>query len=314
MNRALLIALLLSPPMARASFSESVTGGRATALDGALTAAPGDVFSLYYNPASLTDLDVPEAGLFYGRLFKGLSDGSNLSRSFFGWASPTRWGSLGLSYGGYSLGNLYNEETISFGYAHTLGDHFRWGAVLNHLQKSVGHDPNTDSAVDPLEGASFNAEDPSYSDSRSASAWDGNLGATWLPTPRWRVGLTGVNLLESDVGIASSDPVPRILKAAGSFSSKFGLALLEVSRRRVGQEYQTRLHGGFEKPLGRFAIPAGGGVGPNEYTRLSAGFSAKIQILQVDYGFMIPLSGVKDTSGTHQVSIIMRFEQRSNDE
>jgi hypothetical protein len=71
------------------------------------------------------------------------------------------------------------------------------------------------------------------------------------------------------------------------------IALLEVSRRRVGQEYQTRLHGGFEKPLGRFAIRAGGGVGPNEYTRVSAGFSAKIQILQIDYGFMIPLTGVR---------------------
>ena len=63
------------------------------------------------------------------------------------------------------------------------------------------------------------------------------------------------------------------------------IALLEVSRRRVGQEYQTRLHGGFEKPLGRFAIRAGGGLGPNNYTRVSGGFSAKIQILQVDYGF-----------------------------
>lgn len=78
---------------------------------------------------------------------KGLSDGSNLSRSFFGWASPTRWGSLGLAYGGYSLGNLYNEETLSLAYAHTLGDDFRWGTVLNHLQKSVGHDSQLTSGL-----------------------------------------------------------------------------------------------------------------------------------------------------------------------
>jgi hypothetical protein len=313
-KRFLFLAFFFSTSLTWASFSESVTGGRATALDGALTAAPGDVFSLYYNPAGLTDLDVPEAGLFYGRLFKGLTDGSDLSRSFFGWASPTKWGSLGLSYGGYSLGNLYNEETISFGYANTLGDHFRWGTVINHLKKSVGHDLYTDSAVDPLEGTSFNAEDPAFAAGRSASAWDFNLGATWIPTPRWRFGLTGVNLLESDVGLTSADPVPRVLKAAGSFSSKIGLSLLEVTRRRVGNEFQTRVHGGIEKALGRFAIRAGGGLGPNNYTRVSGGFSAKIQILQVDYGFMIPLDGVKDTSGTHQVSVIMRFGQRSHDE
>ncbi|MBL8024700.1 MAG: hypothetical protein JNK54_10565 [Elusimicrobia bacterium] len=314
MKYLLPIALLLFTLPASASFSESVTGGRATALDGALTAAPGDVFSLHYNPAGLTDLDTPEAGLFYGRMFKGLSDGSNLSRSFFGWASPTRWGALGLAYGGYSLGNLYNEETLSLGYAHTLGNRFRWGTALKHLKKSVGHNSDTDSAVDPLEGTSFNAEDPTYAESRSASAWDVNLGATWIPTPRWRFGVTGVNLLESDVGLSSSDPVPRVLKAAGSFSSKIGLALLEVSRRRVGAEHQTRLHGGIEKSLGRFALRAGGGMGPNDYKRVSGGFSAKIQILQVDYGFMLPLTGVKDTSGTHQVSVIMRFGQRTSDE
>ncbi len=314
MKRSLLAVLMFSVNHAWASFSESPTGGRATALDGAVTAAPGDVFSLYYNPAGLTDLTAPEAGLYYGRMFKGLSDGSNLSRSFFGWASPSRWGALGVSYAGYSMGSLYSEETLSLGYAHPLGEFFRGGAVLNHLKKSVGHDTDTDSAVDPTDGSSFGAEDTAYSGGRSATAWDMNLGVAWIPSSRWRLGLMTANLFQSDVGISSSDRVPRVLKAAGSYSSKIGIALLEVSNSRIGNQAQTRLHGGVEKDLGRFTLRAGGGLGPQDYRRVSAGLCARFQMLRFDYGFLLPIGGIKDTSGTHQVSVIMSFGREGGDE
>lgn len=300
--------------MAWASFSESPTGGRATALDGAVSAAPGDVFSLYYNPAGLTDLAAPEAGLYYGRMLKGLSDGSNLSRSFFGWASPSRWGSLGISYTGYSMGTLYAEETLSLGYGHPLGESFRWGAVLNHLKKTVGHDANTDVAIDPVDGTSVGAEDAAFSGGRSAVAWDLNLGGTWTPTSRWRLALTGSNLFESDVGIYSTDRVPRTLKLAGAYSSRIGRCLLEISHSHLGKDPQTRLHGGLEKEWGRFVLRAGGGVGPQDYRRVTAGFSARFQMLRFDYGFLLPVGGIKDSSGTHQISVIMSFGGESDDE
>lgn len=311
-GRSCLIALLslLLVFVSRAgwgSFSEAPTGGRAAGVDGAVVAAPGDVFSLYYNPAGLADLTQPVAGLYYGRLFKGITDGSNISRSFFGFASPTSVGTVGVSYSGFGMGSLYSEETVSLGYAHPWGAHFRWGAVVNYLKKTVGHDGATDSAVDPFAGVNFGTEDAAYSNGRSASAWDGNLGVSWVPDARWRVGIMGANLLESDVGISSTDRVPRVWKAAGSYASKIGLALLEVSRRRVGEEMQTRLHGGIEKPFGRFAVRAGGGLGPYDYAHAAAGFSATIQSFQFDYGFLFSLAGVKDTSGSHQLTLIMRF-------
>lgn len=297
-----------------ASFSEAPMGGRAAGLEEAVVAAPGDVFSLYYNPAGLSDLAQPEAGLYYGRLFKGVTDGSNISRSFFGFASPTRVGTLGVSYSGFGMGSLYSEEIVSLGYAHPLGASFRWGGVLNYLKKSVGHDGNTDSAVDPFAGVSYGTEDPAYSNGRSASAWDGNLGISWVPNGLWRVGVMGANLMESDVGIASTDRVPRVWKAAGSYFSKIGLSLLEVSRRRVGNEMQTRIHGAIEKPFGRFALRAGAGVGPDDYSRVAAGFSGTFQAFQLDYGFLFPLAGVKETSGSHQLSLIMRFGREDSDE
>ncbi|MBK8576529.1 MAG: hypothetical protein IPN90_12930 [Elusimicrobia bacterium] len=90
--------ILFAAPV-RGSFEESHTGGRAMGLDGAMTAATGDVFAMHYNPGGLCDLVEPEAGLYYGRLVKGFDDGGDTSRSFFGWASPSPWGTVGLSYG-----------------------------------------------------------------------------------------------------------------------------------------------------------------------------------------------------------------------
>jgi hypothetical protein len=77
-----------------AAFEPSPTGARAMALDGAMAGATGDVFSIHYNPGSLCDLPEPEAGLYFGRLVKGLDDGGDTSRSFFGWATPSSWGTV----------------------------------------------------------------------------------------------------------------------------------------------------------------------------------------------------------------------------
>ncbi|MBL0057870.1 MAG: hypothetical protein IPP35_01825 [Elusimicrobia bacterium] len=307
MKRLLPWALFLATSPAWGAFAESVTGGRAAALDGALTAAPGDVFSLYYNPAGLMDLAEPEAGLYYGRLFKGISDGSNISRSFFGWASPFRGAALGVSYGAYGLDRLYTEETVSVAYARRLGPNARWGATLKHFRRNVGHDATTDSAIDPLSGTSFGAEDPVYSSGKSAEAWDVDGGALWRLDPRWRVGVFATNLLGADVGLASEDRVPQMLKGGASYDGPWGRVVLDLSRRgRAGGE-QTRVHGGLEKSLNRFAVRCGGGFGENNYARVAAGFSARVRRLRFDYGFWFPLGGVKDTSGSHQVSFVLGF-------
>jgi hypothetical protein len=305
MKRLLAWALVLATSPAWGAFSESITGGRAAALDGALTAAPGDVFSLYYNPAGLMDLKEPEAGLYYGQLFKGISDGSNISRSFFGWASPFRGAALGVSYGGYGLDRLYAEETISIAYARRLGPNARWGATVKHFRRDVGHDATTDSAIDPLTGTSFLTEDPIFAAGRSAEAWDADLGALWRLAPRWRVGVFATNLLGADVGLASVDRVSQMVKGGVSYEAPWGRVVLDLSRR--GQGGQTRAHGGFEKSLDRFVLRCGGGFGENDYARVAAGFSARLRRFRFDYGFWFPLGGVKETSGSHQVSFVLGF-------
>lgn len=174
------------------AFEPWPTGARAMALDGAMTGAMGDVFSMQDNPSSLCDLLEPEAGLYFGRLVKGLDDGGDTSRSFFGWATPSSWGTLGLSYGGYGVGDVYSEETVSWvtpgpGEAPCAGA--RWPS---YLRKSANTNSSGETFTDPVSGEPVLGS--GAPEDLSATSWDVNLGAQWVPNNQWRVGHGGAPL------------------------------------------------------------------------------------------------------------------------
>ena len=286
-----------------AAFEPSPTGARAMALDGAMAGATGDVFSIHYNPGSLCDLPEPEAGLYFGRLVKGLDDGGDTSRSFFGWATPSSWGTVGLSYGGYGVGDVYSEEIVSLGYARPWRDTVRWGAVANYLRKSANTNSSGETFTDPVTGEAVLG--PGAPEDLSATAWDVNLGAQWVPNNRWRVGVTVAHLFEPDLGFYGNDPVDRVWKVGGGYGTRWGVALLEGSYQQVNEKGQARLHGGIEKTTKYFALRLGGGVGAERYSRVTMGVGGRFRSLRVDYGYLLPLDTAKDNSGTHQVSLVL---------
>src|SRR5579862_1871021 len=111
---ALLLLGLAFPGVSWAAFSPVAVGARAAGMGEAVTAGSDDVYSLYYNPAGLAQLNRPELGAYYSRLFAGLSDGSNISQSFVGYGHPlgplASHGSLGIDYMALDLSGLYKEE------------------------------------------------------------------------------------------------------------------------------------------------------------------------------------------------------------
>ncbi|MBK8575028.1 MAG: hypothetical protein IPN90_04870 [Elusimicrobia bacterium] len=285
------------------AFEESHTGGRATALDGAMTAATGDVFAMHYNPGSLCDLMEPEAGLYYGRLVKGFDDGGDTSRSFFGWASPSPWGTVGLSYSGYGAADVYSEETLSLGYARAWRERVRWGAVANYLRKSANTNSSAGTVLDPVTGDPVpGAGSPA---DLSATAWDMTLGAQWVPSDRWRVGVTVAHVLEPDLGFYGKDSVDRVWKVGGGYDTRWGMALVEGSYQNINDKGQARLKGGIEKTMKYVVLRLGGGVGAENYSRLTTGVGARFRALRVDYGYLLPLDTAKDDSGTHQISVAL---------
>ena len=53
--------------------------------------------------------------------------------------------------------------------------------------------------------------------------------------------------------------------------------------------------------------------GSRDFSQMTAGLSYRLNSIQIDYGFMMPLSGVGfgNSQGTHRISLTMRFGKRA---
>src|SRR6185295_8223023 len=114
--RTVLAGALLFTCSLHASFEPLPVGGRAAGMGEAYSAVVDDVFSMYYNPAGVMQLDRPEIGTYYSQLFSGLTDNSQISRTFVGYAQPLgkmgRKGGIGVNYISLELPGLYKEESM----------------------------------------------------------------------------------------------------------------------------------------------------------------------------------------------------------
>jgi OOP family OmpA-OmpF porin len=297
-----------------ASFEDYLTGGRATGVDGAMTAASDDVFGLYYNPASISKIKEQQLGAYYGRLYGGLSDNSNIYRDFFGYVYPMEKQSLGLSYTGLALSGLYQEQVFGLSYGRDLSDQFSVGATLNYLRKSFGTDAVDAAAFDTV-GNPTGGTDPVFANGGSASGLGVDLGAQYQMDHGITLGTMIRNLNEPNVSLQSgaADRAPRTWRfgVAKQWDNKNKMVTLDVTESRFTQE-ETEVHGGAERWWSNgFGARLGGGIGARDYRRVTAGFSYRMSWLQVDYGFMMPLTTVQDTFGTHQISLTFRFGKKS---
>jgi len=293
----------------RASFEDYVTGGRATGVDGAMTASSDDVFSLYYNPAAAAFMSAPELGTTVGRLYSGLSDNSDISRSFFGYVYPFHRQAVGVSYTALSLNSLYKEEMIGLSYAWRMGDRFSLGVTGKNYRKTIGHDFNTDNAE--LNGsARLGVNDPVFRNGYEADAWGGDASMLYRLGNGWRTGLMVRNVNEPNValGSASSDPAPRSWNWGFAREWKSQAVMLDATRDRF-TDMETRLHGGYETWWldNRLGMRAGGGYGERDYRRVTAGFSYRLSLVQFDYGYIMPFDTVQGTLGTHQISLVFHW-------
>jgi outer membrane protein OmpA-like peptidoglycan-associated protein len=308
MRRDLLALILLLPAALHASFEDYLTGGRATGVDGAMTAMTDDAFALYYNPAAAAFFSGPEIGMDAGRLYSGLTDNSSISRSFLGYAYPFHRQALGVSYTALSLGGLYKEEMIGLSYAWKMGDHFAVGVTGKNYRKSIGHDFNTDNAE--LDGnARLGVSDPVFQNGYDADAWGGDASMLWRLENGWRTGLMVRNVNEPNVALGSGadDPATRSWNWGIGREWNGHAVMVDATRERF-TEMETRLHGGYETwwPNG-LGMRAGGGYGARDYRRITAGFSYRLSLIQFDYGYMMPFDTVDGTVGTHQLSLSFHF-------
>jgi len=318
-QRRLIIGLLLFPfvggPL-HAAFDNDEWGARPVGMGGAFTGIADDSNASLYNPAGLVQVQWNEMSAMYSRLFSGLTLYSgnstngggtvNLDQSYVAYVSkPMKFGSIGISWANFNTTSLYREDTVTFSYAHYLGDiipaldnQVSFGVNAKYLRRAFTLDPNT-------------INDPVFAAGDSRSGVTGDVGLLWKPEEGqfegWRVGLTGMNLTQPNVGFQQVDRVPAEYRLGLAYQSRLHpwvVPALDLTRRNG----VTGVYGGAESWVLNDSLGLRAGANQDEGT---AGVSyyqtlGKKTGFRLDYSFSIPYY-VQDTAGSHRLQVTVYF-------
>ena len=320
MKRILGIAFAVLLPLAswpvHAAFVEDDWGARPVGMGGAFTAISDDSNAPLYNPAGIVQVQWNEVSAMYSQLFSGLTlysgnsttggDTSTLSQSYLSYVSrPSRFGSFGVSWANFNTTHLYREDTVALTYARYLGDLFpvldnAWAIGVN--AKYLRHAFTLDATT---------VNDPVFQGGSSAGAMTVDAGILWKPEEGnfqgWRVGLTGQNLTNPNVGLQTEDRVPVEGRLGFAYQSK-QMPWLVPALDLTTRSGVTGVNGGLESWLFHDALGLRAGGNNNEG---SAGISyyqslSKKTGFRLDYSFTAPFA-VEGTSGSHRLQVTVYF-------
>ena len=319
---ALTAALLLAPLCVRAAFEDLGFGARGPGMGDAVTGVADDVSSVYYNPAGLGGLERPKALASHSLFHGGLSDGSSLGLSVAALAVPIgngRHGTIGAAWQDFSLSGVYYEKTgtVAWGYRFDRGSRYEKlsvGATLKYLSHGFTRLDETYNAVE--DNISQNgATDPVLAGANTRAALDADLGALYRLTRRWTLGAAILNAMQADVAFSTSDKdkIPMKTRLGASYKSLWML-LSADARLQKGPDGKMDKQFIFaaEKTFpsldrGDIGVRGSLGAGDREFKQATLGLSYKIQRIQVDYGFALPLGTIKETSGNHKLALSYHF-------
>ncbi len=314
------LALLLAPS-ARAAFDDLGTSARVAGMSNAYTAVADDVYAIYYNPAGLALIDRPEVATTYSMLVTGLSDGSNIQNSFFGYAQPIeggKYGTAGVGWDYFSLDSVYRESSLYLSYGKRLtpddsGLPIYGGITTKYLYRSINPGSLAGNSISPT-GQITNTPDP-YLQNGSKSNLDMDLGLLWQVLPHWDAGFQVQHLNQPNIAFTpgQTDLLQRNMKLGGAYRTPFSTIDADFDLVTAPDGSLSRdVNIGFEKWLptllyGAFALRGGVGYGTDYYRQLTVGLSYKIHRLQVDYGYVMPVGGFASTTGSQRIGVTWRF-------
>jgi len=318
----LLAALVTAASPAFAAFEDLGFGARAPGMGDAVTGVADDISSLYYNPAGLSNLERPKMMASHSLFYTGLSDGSNLGLSAVGLAMPIgggRGGTLGAAWQQFSLSGVYYEQTgqVSWGYRfpkNTKYEKFSVGGSIKYLNHGFTRLPETYNAVED-DMMQNNATDPVLAGLNSSSAIDADAGLLYRLTRRWTLGAAVLNAMQANVAFSTSDQdkVPMKTRIGASYKSLWML-LAADARLQKGPDGKLdkqvifaaeKIFPSLDK--GDVGVRASLGAGDREFKQATLGVSYKIQKIQFDYGFSLPIGTVKETAGNHKLALTYHF-------
>jgi tetratricopeptide (TPR) repeat protein len=321
------LALLL-PVSAAAAFIDLGAGARAPGMGDAFTALADDAYAVHYNPAGLAQLDRPQFSAAYSKLYLGLTDGSDIGTSQLVFAQPLAHGKngvLGFGWDRFALSGLYTEQTLTASYGRRFwsgesGAQFLAGLSLKYLSHSFTTPAEAANAFD--QGNAQSQSDPVLSGKNSVSVPDEDLGLIYRFPRRFQLGLTIMHLTQPNVGFAGTDKLQREINLGLAYKSLW-LSLMgelkSIPSAAGGTDREMIFAAERFFPTldyGQFGLRGslGFGMGGSDWKQMTVGASYRINKIQFDYAFLIPVGGVQAQSGSHRVNLTFHFGAPSADE
>lgn len=244
-------------------------GAKQISMSNSDVALSDDVFSLFNNPAGLSQMNWRELGIYYSPSPFGFSE---LANGFIAYHEPFDFGSIGLGAMTYGF-ELYRENKIAIGFSYNYLDKFFAGAAVNLHTVSIKN---------------YGSDNTFYL----------NIGGLYYLTQSFRLAFSVQNLNRASFG-NEKDNIPVI------FNTGFSYGVIEDLTFNLAFEkdirYNFSLRGGIEYNLLKYLSLRSGFS--NEPSNYSAGIGINYSYFSLDYAFFTHT----DLGITHQVGLIISF-------
>ena len=251
------------------SFAQFNPGARQISLSNSDVALSDDVFSLFNNPAGLSQISWREIGIYYSPAPFGLSE---LANGYLAYVEPFDFGSIAI--GGMTYGfDLYRETKLLIGYSYNYDNKFFAGVAINYHTFSIQNYGNT--------GKLYL-----------------NFGGLAYITNQIRWGFSISNLNRATVA-DEDDQIPMIFSTGFSYDAIKNLSLNLAVEKDI--RYKPSIQYGIEYNIIEYLSLRLGFQ--NEPARYSAGIGINYSIISLDYSFFTH----QDLGLTHQAGIIISF-------
>lgn len=252
-----------------ANFAQYNPGAKQISLANSDVAQANDVFTVFNNPAGLSQISWREVGIYYSPAPFGLSE---LANGYVAYSEPFSFGSVAI--GGMTYGfELYKETKVVLGYSYNYDNRFFAGVGVNYHSFSIQNYGSTGVFYFNLGGLAYITD---------------NL--------RWGFSVSNVNrasLADTD------DQIPMILSAGFSYSVINSLTLNFSLEKDI--RYNPSIQFGIDYDIIKYLSLRFGTS--NQPSRFTAGVGINYSIFSLDYAVFTH----QDLGLTHQAGIIISF-------
>ncbi len=304
----LYVLLLLSPPLSCTTTALPV-GAKYIALGGMVNYCD-DVYSVYYNPASVDSVSQHQVAVEYTGMFVGLPE--SISKAFLGYAMPTqKIGSFGIYWTNLQASAYYSENTLAFIYSKNRVFTKRLSIGLRPKIYYISY--GKQDGIYNNDGFYSSGVDTALANKNSKVAFGIDFGVNFAFAQNYVLGLQLGDINKPNVSLFNTPDVVlpmKILFGVANINKTYGLNL-DIGLKdkdfvgAFGVQYKIlndklRLYGSLKFTSRSYKTKSVGLIEP------SFGAEFIFDGFNIAYAFNYPLAGL-ELFGNHTVSISYKF-------